>query len=189
MSENQDRNLIFDAYTYGIEPGGLRSKGDINAIICYAVAKSKVKLTKKNICDAMAEGGIANYFEVTEAFSRLLRDKIITEDENGYLSAPIKSEKLIEMVEKDLPLTIREKSVKIAMKLAEKEIFIKENKVDLVKTENGYDITMHITDKGVDFMVLKLNAPTEEQAILIKDKFVENPVKIYNNLIDSLFFE
>ena len=80
MSENLNRNLNFDALTSGIEPGGLRSKGDINTIICYTVTKSKAKLTQKNICDAMVEGGIANYFEVMDALARVLRDNIITED-------------------------------------------------------------------------------------------------------------
>ncbi len=189
MNEKSNRNLTFDAYTYGIEPGGLRSKGDINTVICYAVAKSKVKLTQKIISDAMAEGGIANYFEVADAFSRLFRDKIITEDENGCLSASLQCEKLIEMVEKDLPLSIREKSIKIAMRLAEKEMYSKENKVDIEECDYGFNVTMHITDKDIDFMVLRLNVPTMEQAVLIKEKFIENPVKIYNNLIHSLFYD
>lgn len=187
MSENSDRNLNFDAYTYGIEPGGLRSKSDINTIICYTVTKSKVKLTAKNICDTMAEGGIANYFEVMDAFSRLLKTKIISEDENGYLIPSEQCEQLLEMVEMDLPLSIREKSINIATRLAAREIYSKENKVEIEKDEQGFNVIMHVTDKGQDFMVLKLSVPTKEQAEVIKDKFLDDPVKVYDNLINSLF--
>lgn len=189
MDEKISRNLNFDAYTYGIEPGGLRSKSDINAIICYAVAKSKVKLTIKNICDTMVEGGIANYFEVMDAFSRLLKNEIITEDEKGFLIPSHHCEQLLEIVERDLPLTIREKSINIATRLAAKEIYTKENRVDIEKSEIGFNVTMHITDKGQDFMVLTLNVPSMEQAEIIKDKFLDDPVKVYDNLVNSLFSE
>lgn len=187
MSENLNRNLNFDALTSGIEPGGLRSKGDINTIICYTVTKSKAKLTQKNICDAMVKGGIANYFEVMDALARVLRDNIITEDENGFLTPSVQCEKLLEMVEKDLPLSIREKSLEMTAKLAAKEMYSKENKVEIEKDGENFNITMHVADGSKDFMVLKLNVPSIEEAELIKDKFLDDPVKIYNNLINSIF--
>ena len=187
MEEKLDRNLNFDAYTYGIDPGGLRSKSDINTIICYTVTKSKVRLTAKNICDTMVEGGIANYFEVMDAFSRILKNEIITEDENGYLIPSVQCEQLLEMVEMDLPVSIREKSINIATRLASKEIYSKENKVEIEKCGGGFDVIMHVTDKDKDFMVLKLNVPTMEQAEVIKDKFLDDPVKVYDNLVNSLF--
>lgn len=187
--EKTDRNLNFDAYTYGIEPGGLRSKSDINTIICYAVTKSKVKLTEKNITDTMAQGGIANYFEVADAFSRILKNGLLTKDDEGYLVPSPQCRQLLEMVEMDLPLSIREKSINIATRLASKEIYSKENRVDIEKCGDGFSVTMHVMDLGQDFMVLKLNVPTKEQAEVIKDKFLDNPVKIYDNLINSLFSE
>jgi len=49
------------------------------------------------------------------------------------------------------------------------------------------NITMHVADGSKDFMVLKLNVPSIEEAELIKDKFLDDPVKIYNNLINSIF--
>ena len=69
MSENLNRNLNFDALTSGIEPGGLRSKGDINTIICYTVTKSKAKLTQNdlsklcNIANTTLSGYESNYRE------------------------------------------------------------------------------------------------------------------------------
>ena len=86
--ENENEKEIdikFDALTAGIEHDGLRSKADINIIICYMVAKSKVRLTQKAVCETLVEGAIANYFEIMDAFSRIFRDKIITEDEEGFL--------------------------------------------------------------------------------------------------------
>lgn len=36
-------------------------------------------------------------------------------------------------------------------------------------------------------MTLTLNLPTSAQAEMVKEQFYSNPVKIYNNLIHSLF--
>jgi len=187
MNDGFSRNLKFDAYTYGIEDGGLRSKGDINMIICYTVSNCPSKLTGKIITDALVEGGIANYFEVADAISKIKERGLFTEDEEGYLTATAECKKLTDMIEKDLPLSVREKSIKYSAKLATIDLYKKENKVEITELEKSVDITMHITDKGTDYMVLKLNVPTRAQAELIKEKFIENPVKIYDNLINSIF--
>lgn len=189
MSEPERINLEFDALTAGIEPGGLRSKSDINTIICYMVTKSKVKLTQEEVCEVLVSGAIANYFEVMDAFARIFRDKIITEDEEGYLVPSVQCETLLEMVEKDLPLTIREKSIEMAIKIASKEINRKENKVTIEKANYGFNVTMHIADGKNEFMVLSLIVPSIEEAEIVKDKFLNDPVKVYNNLINSIFSE
>ncbi len=168
MNENEKEiDLKFDALTAGIEHDGLRSKADINTIICYMVAKSKVRLTQKAVCETLVEGAIANYFEVMDAFSRIFRDKIITEDEDGFLVPSAKCTDLIEYVEKDLPYTVREKSIKMSAKIAAKEIYAKDNE---------------------DFMVIRLNVPSVEEAEMIKDNFLTDPSKIYNSLINALLF-
>ena len=65
--------------------------------------------------------------------------------------------------------------------------YSKENKVEIEKDGENFNITMHVADGSKDFMVLKLNVPSIEEAELIKDKFLDDPVKIYNNLINSIF--
>ena len=56
--------LQFDAFTAGIEDGGLRSSSSIAILACYIIARSEERLTKKNVVDALVEGKIANYFEL-----------------------------------------------------------------------------------------------------------------------------
>ncbi|MDE6111361.1 MAG: DUF4364 family protein [Eubacterium sp.] len=189
MNENEKEiDLRFDALTAGIEHDGLRSKADINTIICYMVAKSKVRLTQKAVCETLVEGAIANYFEIMDAFSRIFRDKIVTEDEDGFLVPSDKCTNLIEYVEKDLPLSVREKSIKMSAKIAAKEIYAKENKVEIEEAESGYNITLHLSDNDEDFMVIKLNVPSVEEAEMIKENFLTDPAKIYNALINALLF-
>lgn len=185
--EATDRNLVFDAFTYGIEDGGLRSQSEINMIICYVLTNAGTKLSKKVVCETMTEGGIANYFETTSAVSKLIKNGIILEDENGYLIATKECQKATEIVEKDLPLSIREKSIKLSTKLAVSELYRKENKAEISEENGSYSVTLHVTDKDKDYMVLKLNVPTITQAETVKEKFLDDPVKIYDNLISSIF--
>lgn len=188
-NEEPSRNLIFDAFTYGAEDGGLRSQSEIHMIVCYVLANTSSKLNAKLICDTMTQGGIANYFEVASAISRLKGNKLILEDEEGYLTATDECKRMTEIIENDLPYTLREKSIKISTKLAVTELYKKEDKVEIEKDGNSFIVTLHVTDKDKDYMVLTLNVPTYAQAEMIKTKFIENPVKIYNNLISSLFDE
>lgn len=63
--------LQFDAFTAGIEDGGLRAKSSISAMVCYILANIEKPLSIKNITDALTAGCIANYFEICDSIDRL----------------------------------------------------------------------------------------------------------------------
>nr|MDE6862821.1 DUF4364 family protein [Eubacterium sp.] len=187
MDKEYNPVLDFDAFTAGIEDGGLRSSSAISILVCYILANCEEKITAQNIIDGIVDGKIANYFEVSNAISKMIKKGHFKENENGYLEISKDCKFAVDIVEKDLPITIREKSIEMVRRLAEREINKKENKVEIVP-ENGYfKITMHVSDIDKDFMVLSLNVPTMAQAELIRDKFQQNPTEIYQNLINSIF--
>lgn len=179
--------LQFDAFTAGIEDGGLRSSSSIAILACYIIARSEEKLTKKNVVDALVEGKIANYFEITSAISKMIKTDNLVEGEDGYLSVTDKCAFNVEMLENDLPITIREKAVELAAKTARLEIYKKENKATVEKDGDKYKVTLHVSDKNCDFMVLCLYFPSEVQAQVVKEKFQTHPSEVYENLINSIF--
>ena len=160
--------LQFDAFTAGIEDGGLRSSSSIAILACYIIARSEERLTKKNVVDALVEGKIANYFEITSAISKMIKTDNLVEGEDGYLSVTSKCAFNVEMLENDLPITIREKAVELAAKTARLEIYKKENKATVEKDGDKYKVTLHVSDKNCDFMVLSLYFPSEAQAQVVK---------------------
>lgn len=190
--ESQNRNeydirLRFDAFTAGIKNGGLRSVATINLLVCYIIASINNKVTAQNIIDTVAEGEIANHFEISNAIAKLIQSGVIVEDEEGTLTLAVDSPESIELIEHDLPLTIRDNAIKICQKIIAKETFRRENKVEIVAIENGYNVELHISDNKTDYLKLTLFAPSKEQAEMIKDKFITNPIKVYDNLITSIF--
>ena len=58
---------------------------------------------------------------------------------------------------------------------------------EIEECENGFRVTLHVNDKEQDFMSLTLYVASKEQAVLIKEKFTNDPVKVYNSLINSIF--
>ena len=182
-----DPRLRFDAFTAGIKDGGLRSVASINLIVCYVIANIKEKVTAQNIIDTMDEGMIANHFEVSNAISKLKSQGVISENRDGSLELNGSDKAMIDLVEKDLPLTLRDKSIKICQRLIAKETYQRENKAEITTCDGGYNVTLHVSDKNNDFMSLTLFAATLTQAEVIKEKFITNPVRVYENLIDSIF--
>lgn len=182
-----DPRLRFDAFTAGIKDGGLRSVASINLIVCYVIANIKEKVTAQNIIDTMDEGMIANHFEVSNAISKLKSQGVINENRDGSLELNGSDKAMIDLVEKDLPLTLRDKSIKICQRLIAKETYQRENKAEITTCDGGYNVTLHVSDKNNDFMSLTLFAATLTQAEVIKEKFITNPVRVYENLIDSIF--
>lgn len=182
-----DPLLRFDAFTAGIKDGGLRSVSSIALIVCYIIANINGKVTAQNIIETMDSGMIANHFEISDAISRLKKNGVIIEEEDGALKLFDNKKANIDLIEKDLPLTIREKSISLCQKIIAKETYKRENKVNIKEAKNGYNVTLHVSDKDTDFLTLNIFAATKEQAEMIKDKFITNPVKVYNTLIEAIF--
>lgn len=186
MNDNEKENLDFDALPYG-SSDGLHSRMDIMLLICYVVVYTKERLTDEVLIKTMVEGEFANYFETTSALQKIKDKGLIEINENGCLKPANNCEYFVELVENELPYSMRTRAVELAAKLAVKALFRQENNVEVTRSGDDYIVTMHMTDCGKDFMVLSLTVPSAAQAEMFKEKFYADPVKVYSNLIDSLF--
>ena len=78
-------------------------------------------ISKQNLNDSMLQDGLANYFEINQAISELLKNGTIDMDidENGeeLLTATEKGKDIADTLETSLPKTVREKAVNSAIKL------------------------------------------------------------------------
>ena len=188
LGENQTNpRLRFDAFMGGVKDGGLRSVSSINIMICYIVSNLSGKVTANVIVEAMAEGAIANHFEVTNAISKLKASGTILEAEDGGLTLTDNTKADIELIEKDLPYTIRESSIHLCQKIMAKETYRRENKVEILENGDAYTVVLHISGAQSDYMTLSLFAPTIDQAEMMKEKFITDPVKIYETVVESIF--
>ncbi|MCR5208450.1 MAG: DUF4364 family protein [Eubacterium sp.] len=145
------------------------------------------RVTADIIIRALDEGMLANHFEVSDAIGKLIEAGTIVEGGDGALSLNGDINASIDLVEKDLPYTVRERSMHIVQKIISKETYRRENEVVIVKNNDTYTVNMRIGSDKTEFMKLSLYAPTVEQANTIKERFLTDPVKVYDALIEAIF--
>ena len=81
---------------------------------------------------------------------------------------------------------MREKALNEAVRLQTLERRMRENKIEITELENGCNVTFSLTDGEDVLMKLTLYAADMEQANAIRDKILDDPVKIYSQIIASL---
>ncbi len=184
---NDDPALRFDAFMGGVKDGGLRSVSSISILVNYIVANLNGKVTAEIIIKAMDEGMLANHFEISNAISKLIDSGTITEAEDGALSINDGGKASIELIEKDLPYTVRERSIKLVQKIIAKETYRRENEVTIEKYKDAYRVNMKIADENLEYLSFSMFAPSIEQAETIKERFITDPVKFYDTVINAIF--
>lgn len=176
----------FDAFTGGVELGGLRSKNDIRILVCYIMQSVNAPLSKADIESIMQANSLANYFEITDAISSLVSHKHITENENGELLITDTGREIANTLDATLPLSVRDKALEVALKMMAKSRNAKENKVDIAKENDGFKVTCHISGGTNDLMSISLFVPDKKQAEMVKSNFHDNPTRVYEILLAAL---
>ncbi len=175
----------FDAFTGGVEPGGLRNKNDIRILICYLLTSVDAPLSKEDILNIIQDNGLANYFEVTDALSELIEHgNVTTSGEHHDICMASDTAKLIaKQLDTALPHSVRDKAVAAAINLLAKAKRERENKVEIQKDERGYRVVCHISGGDMELMGFSMHVPDQYQAQMVKDQFHNSPESVYRILL------
>ncbi len=176
----------FDAFSQGVEPGGLRSKTQIKLLVNYLVASIREPISTSTIVEALQIHGLANYFEVTQAIDDLIENGNLSESD-GMLYITPKGVIALGELSEELPNSVKETALADAMKLILLEKRESENTVDIKKTENGYFVTFKVMHKDLPLMELTVYAADLEQAEQLKSNFLKDPAHVYSTISASLF--
>lgn len=183
----EETKLDFDAFSAGVEPGGLRSKQDIKVLICYMLCKLHAPLKKNDIISLLQNNGLANYFEASEAFSELLSSKNISSSDKLNFYDVTESGRIIsDQLNCSLPLTVREKATKAASKLLKRIKSEEENKVKIEKNDCGYNVTCSISGGDFDLLTFTMYVPDMDQAEKVKENFYSDPGGVYRSILAIL---
>ena len=174
-----------NAFSAGVIPGGLKDKNEIKILICYLINAVKAPLKKSDITLVLQAYGLANYFEVSEAFSEMESNGSIRETGEGF-GLTAEGKMIVEELLKNLPSAVRDKALRAMNSYVERIKIEKENKVTIKETNNGFEVNCTVSDGEFDMMKLSLYAPDREFADVIKNNFHKNPGNIYRSVL-SLF--
>ncbi len=177
----------------GILPGALTNRMELRMLLCYILHNVKAPMTLEQMHIALSKDGLVNYFELAHLITVLLDSgHFITvksddeEDHREFLTVTPLGSKTAEYFESKLPITVREKALKASKEALIRERLEKENKVEITKRDDGYSVTLCISDVGTNLMELSLFVPSEEHCRDIKEKFLQDPTVVYRGLISLL---
>ncbi|MBR2877122.1 MAG: DUF4364 family protein [Clostridia bacterium] len=179
----------FDAFAGDIVLGGLRNMLEIKILVCYMLARVKEPMSRKQLCDCLQETGLVNYFDLNEAIDDLLNQKMIQEQtylEETCLTVTEAGKNNAETLETTLTNTLRERSVNSALRMLARAKAERETKVDIKKTETGYNVTIEIDALGENLLTLSLYAADILQAEQLRENFLNNPSEIYSQILNIL---
>lgn len=175
--------MEFDAFTEGIEPGGLRNRSEIGILICYLLDYINKPFPMDDLIEIFQENGLANYFETVNAISELIKHDNVayTDDVKRCLSLTDNGKMISAQLNGTLSLTTRQKATTAASQLIQRRKVEQENPVTITREEGGgYQVNMKITDGIRDLMSLTVFVPDIREANAVKKNFHKNPERLYS---------
>ena len=176
---------IQDAFSAGVEPGGLYTSQEIKILICYMLLGVGEPMERQMVTELIAGNGLANFFETAAAVDELARQGHLTEKE-GRISLTETGRQVGDTLAGMIPYTLRERSVKAALQLLTRIRREQENTVELEKLDHGYRVTCTIQDSASPLMSVSLRVADDMQAGLIRENFLDDPTLLYRSLLAIL---
>lgn len=178
----------YDAFSAGVETGGLFHTDEIKTLICYLLQKVDRPLSPERIRETLVSHGLANYFDVSESVSELLRVGIVTADlvgEEEYLRlTPIGENASMELL-RDIPKSVREQALSAVLEALTKDRNAEQTKIDVEPCGNGFHVTFSVSDQDDVLMRITLFAADHAQVERMKDNFLKDPARIYSGILAS----
>ena len=179
--------MAFDTFDAGVAPGGLRSKNEIKILICYLFDAVGESMSQNLVVEAIRADELANFFEIVVAFEELIRDGNLlpdgTLDDEQTFSLSANGRVIAKQLETTLAHTVKQKSYDCALRLLAERKTARENFVDIVKTDNGFEVNCTVSGGDVTLFSFTLYAPVYEQAEIIKKNFLSYPQAVYKTML------
>lgn len=174
----------------GVDPDGLKDITDIKSMICYIIGSVEEPLTRTLINEIMQDDySLANYFEVNQAISELLRAGTLKTVHADGEEIIVLDEAAVEptmFLKNSLPRSVREKAINCAVKLLTKSRRERENEIKVEKLDKGFNVTFSFFDLNTEFMKLTIYVSDECQVEAVKQNFLRDPSAFYSGIISSL---
>ena len=178
--------MEFDAFTGGVDPGGLNSREQIKILICFLMDQIKYDFTPENITNILTSQALANYFEITQSLAELEKNQNIVVQKGTCHLSPSGSA-IAQRLVSNIPFTVREKALRAAEieKVMAKRA--KDNKITIQKdTDGGYFVHISMYDQEKEFFNLSIKVFDRDQAETIKSNFIQNPTDVYISNLKTL---
>ncbi len=178
-----------DAIPAGVAKiGGLFTTAEIRILICYILSSIKEPIPANALCEVLHHEAIANAFEVSDSLAFLEKEGHIlevTEPQTGFIITN-KGKYVAKTLKTSVSSVTIDRAYSAVLKMMVRSRNAKENDFKITRENDKIFLTCSALDRDVPFMSVKLMVSDEDQAIFIKDKFLNNASQIYSKLIEML---
>lgn len=178
-----------DALTAGVQPvGGLFSTAEIKILICYILHTVREPIPANLLTNTLHYEGIANAFEVSDAISLLEKSGHITianEQDDSYIITESGSN-VAKTLRDSVSDTVKNRACNAALKMLARFKNAKDTDIKISHEDDKTYITCSALDRGLPFITIKLLVGDDNQALAIKEKFLDDAPSIYPEIIKML---
>ncbi len=172
-----------DALTAGVRAGGLNSSTEIKILICYLLNSINSPITKQQLLEAITSQELANYFELNDAFVKLVDLNLILED-NDSLIITDSGREIAKELEKVLPISVVDRAHKAAIAILQFSTLKKQNKTTIIKESDGsYTLKCSIEDPNFTAFAMQMTMPNEETSKIAKEKLILHAQDIFKIIL------
>ncbi len=177
-----------DAISANVSKGGLKNTTEIKILVLYLLINIKEPLPASQTANLLHLNGIANTFELSDAFVQLSDSGLIDEPEEfpDCFIINDKGRDAGQTLQSRVPFTVREKSLTLVKKMLERNRHIKETDITVQKNADGTFITCAVLENDKKIMSFTMQAADDIQVMRIKENFLDDPASVYRTLIDML---
>lgn len=170
--------------------GFIREEQDIKYLVLFALRFFPFAIPEADLLDVVLIDDAFGYFEFSQAFSDLLEQKFVSsvdsQGETYYLLTPA-GEEIIAVMADSLPLSVRDKAEKAALRVIAKTRRDASIRADHTENADGsYTVTLKVCDGAAEQFSLSLMVYTARQCTLIESNFREHAEQIYSQILSSI---
>ena len=178
-----------DIFRAGVRPGSPTSHDEIKMLVCYILSKLERPMTFAQLHEALLENSLVNYFELVQVMDGLVRTGHLALEADGdaetYAIADLGRQAGREF-ENALPLAVREKAVGSANRLLRQQQRAAEVSVEIRPAGSGFQLQLAIPEAEGNLISFTLFAPTQEECGLLRRRFLNDPMFIYQGVLALL---
>lgn len=171
------------------EYGVLREPEEIRLLILFGLKSLAQPVIFDSLNEVLMLGGNVNYFDLTSNFDELVKTKhieVLHIDNKDFYKLTSLGIETLELLDKKLPFTVRERTMKNALKVTARLKYdsLVNSRID--QLDSGCLVTCNINENGETLFEIKVLVANKMQADAIIKAFKNDPQKLYRQFIDIL---
>jgi len=165
--------------------GFINDKLDIKLLILFVLRRLPAEIDMEKLADLILIDGGVGYFDYKECLAELMTSAQV-EDDKGFVKITAKGIRNEEILENDLPYSVRHKAEMTLAPVAEEMRRSSMIHANHEETDGGVIVYLSVSDGIGTILDMKILASDNEQAQTIESNFRKKAEDYYNRFIQDL---